>query len=218
MKAGWQTKLLGDACRFIDYRGKTPEKTTSGLRLITAKNVKMGHLQETPMEFVAPESYEKWMTRGIPKFGDVLFTTEAPLANVAQLDTEDKVVFAQRIIVLQPARNDLDSTFLKYLLLSDVAQNQIRDQGTGATVQGIKASLLKLVPIQFPTLPEQHRIVAILDEAFYGIATAKANAEKNLQNARALFESHLSLLQNQQTQNTRMNYSPILKRFLMQRL
>ena len=47
--------------------------------------------------------------------------------------------------------------------------------------------------VQFPSppLPEQQRIVGILDEAFEGIATAKANAEKNLQNARALFESHL---------------------------
>ena len=44
---------------------------------------------------------------------------------------------------------------------------------------------------RFPPLPEQQRIVGILDEAFDGIATAKANAEKNLQNARALFESHL---------------------------
>ena len=46
-------------------------------------------------------------------------------------------------------------------------------------------------PIPVPPLPEQQRIVGILDEAFEGIATAKANAEKNLQNARALFESHL---------------------------
>jgi type I restriction enzyme, S subunit len=191
MKKGWQTKTLGDACRFIDYRGKTPEKTASGLRLITAKNVKMGYLQETPMEFVAPESYESWMTRGIPKMGDVLFTTEAPLANVAQLDTEEKVVFAQRIIVLQPSANNLDRTFLKYLLLSDVAQNRIHEQGTGATVQGIKASLLKTIPIEFPPLPEQQRIVGLLDEAFEGIAKARANTEKNLQNARALFESHL---------------------------
>ncbi len=45
--------------------------------------------------------------------------------------------------------------------------------------------------VPFPPLPEQQRIVGILDEAFDGIATAKANAEKNLQNARALFESHL---------------------------
>jgi type I restriction enzyme S subunit len=191
MKKGWQTKQLGELCRFIDYRGKTPEKTARGLRLITAKNVKMGYLQETPMEFVAPESYDSWMTRGIPKMGDVLFTTEAPLANVAQLDTDEKVVFAQRIIVLQPAANIIDSTFLKYLLLSDVAQDRIVEQGTGATVQGIKASLLRTIPIEFPPLAEQQRIVGLLDGAFAGIATAKANAEKNLQNARALFESHL---------------------------
>jgi type I restriction enzyme, S subunit len=191
MKNGWQSKQLGELCRFIDYRGKTPEKTASGLRLITAKNVKMGYLQETPMEYVAPESYDAWMTRGIPKMGDVLFTTEAPLANVAQLDTNEKVVFAQRIIVLQPAVNSLDRTFLKYLLLSDIAQKRILGRGTGATVQGIKASLLKTIPIEFPPLPEQRRIVRILDEAFAGLETAKANAEKNLENSRALFESHL---------------------------
>jgi type I restriction enzyme S subunit len=191
VKRGWQTKKLGDVCRFIDYRGKTPQKTTSGLRLVTAKNVKMGYLQEMPREYVAPKSYDGWMTRGIPKMGDVLFTTEAPLANVAQLDTEEKVVFAQRIIVLQPSEDNLDRTFLKYLLLSDLAQHRIHEKGTGATVKGIKASLLKSIPIEFPPLPEQQRIVGILDEAFEGITTAKANAEKNLHNARALFESHL---------------------------
>jgi type I restriction enzyme, S subunit len=191
MKKAWQTKTLGDLCRFIDYRGKTPEKTSSGLRLITAKNVKMGYLEEKPMEFIAPEDYNGWMTRGIPRMGDVLFTTEAPLANVAQLDTEEKVVFAQRIIVLQPSDNHLDGTFLKYLLLSDLAQQRIHEKGTGATVKGIKASLLKTIPIEFPPLPEQQRIVGLLDEAFAGIAIAKANAEKNLNNAHALFESHL---------------------------
>ena len=191
MKNGWQTKPLGELCRFIDYRGKTPEKTESGLRLITAKNVKMGFLQTDPLEFVHPNTYESWMTRGIPKIGDVLFTTEAPLANVCQLDTDERVVFAQRIIILQPADSFLDRTFLKYLLLSDDAQQRIHAKGTGATVKGIKASLLKTVSIGFPPLAEQRRIVGILDEAFEGLATAKANAEQNLQNARALFESHL---------------------------
>jgi type I restriction enzyme S subunit len=191
MKAGWRVKALGETCRFIDYRGKTPEKTNSGLRLITAKNVKMGHLQTEPLEYVNSDTYDSWMTRGIPKRGDVLFTTEAPLANVAQLDTDEKVVFAQRIIILQPFGGELDRTFLKYLLLSDAAQDGIRSMGTGATVQGIKASLLKKIEICFPPIPEQQRIVTLLDEAFDGIATAKANAEKNLQNARAIFESHL---------------------------
>jgi len=157
----------------------------------------MGFLQKEPLEYVDPATYGGWMTRGIPRIGDVLFTTEAPLANVAQLDTDERVVFAQRIIVLQPVGKDIDATFLKYFLMSDSAQRKILQKGTGATVQGIKASLLKKIEISFPKLAGQHRIVKILDEAFENIATAKANAEKNLQNARALFESHLQSIFNQ---------------------
>ena len=161
---GWIETVIGDCIRFIDYRGKTPVKTESGIRLITAKNVKMGYLQETPMEFIASTSYKDWMTRGIPQKGNVLFTTEAPLANVAQLDTDEKVAFAQRIIIMQPDAAKLDSTFLKYVLLSQPVQQRIRTQGTGATVQGIKASLLKTIEISFPkTLDEQEQIVAKLD-------------------------------------------------------
>ncbi|MDR0779126.1 MAG: restriction endonuclease subunit S, partial [Pseudomonadales bacterium] len=150
--------------RFIDYRGKTPEKTVSGLRLITAKNVKMGFLQESPQEFVAPESYDRWMTRGIPQQGDVLFTTEAPLANVAQLDTDEKVMFAQRIIIMQTDNSKLDSTFLKYMLMSAPIQRRIHDKGTGATVKGIKASLLKTIQISFPSsVREQQKLVGELN-------------------------------------------------------
>ena len=160
----WVETTIGEHIRFIDYRGKTPEKTESGMRLITAKNVKMGFLQETPMEFVAPDSYDDWMTRGIPRRGDVLFTTEAPLANVAQLDTDERVVFAQRIIIMQPNVSRLDCTFLKYLLLSQPVQQRIHTKGTGATVKGIKASLLKTIEISFPkSLTEQKQIVAKLD-------------------------------------------------------
>jgi type I restriction enzyme S subunit len=162
--ANWSDTVIGKCIRFIDYRGKTPEKTSNGLKLITAKNVRMGYLKNTPEEFVAPESYDSWMTRGIPKCGDVLFTTEAPLANVAQLMTDEKVVFAQRIIVMQADAAKLDSTFLKYMLLSSPIQQRIHEKGTGATVQGIKASLLKLIEISFPdSIAEQRQIVAKLD-------------------------------------------------------
>ena len=161
---GWVDTTIGEHIRFIDYRGKTPAKTKSGLRLITAKNVKMGYLQESPIEFVAPNSYDRWMTRGIPRQGDVLFTTEAPLANVAQLDTDAKVVFAQRIIIMQPDAATLNSTFLRYLLLSQPVQQRIDTKGTGATVKGIKASLLKMIEISFPqSLTEQEKIVSKLD-------------------------------------------------------
>jgi type I restriction enzyme S subunit len=149
--------------RFIDYRGKTPPKKSSGMKLITAKNVKMGYLQEQPREYVNPEIYDKWMVRGIPRKGDVLFTTEAPLANVTQLDTDEKVVFAQRIIILQPDRSRIEPTFLKYLLLADQIRDKILSQATGATVKGIKASKLKKINISFPPLSEQKKIVEYLD-------------------------------------------------------
>lgn len=161
---GWVGSTIGAEIRFIDYRGKTPVKTMSGVRLITAKNVKMGYVQESPMEFIAASNYASWMTRGIPQKGDVLFTTEAPLANVAQLETDEKVAFAQRIIIMQTDASKLNNTFLKYLLLSQPVQQRIRTKATGATVQGIKASLLKTIEISFPrTLDMQEKIIKRLD-------------------------------------------------------
>jgi type I restriction enzyme S subunit len=161
---GWVESELFDHVKFIDYRGKTPKKTQEGLRLITAKNVRMGYLKKTPEEFVARDSYDEWMTRGIPEKGDILFTTEAPLANVAQLDTYEKVVFAQRIITMQPDRSVLDDAFLKYLLMSKPVQERILKKGTGATVTGIKASLLKKIIIEYPfQLSEQRMIVNTLE-------------------------------------------------------
>jgi type I restriction enzyme, S subunit len=158
---GWSRSTVGAEFRFIDYRGKTPQKTKHGLRLITAKNVKMGNVQLAPQEFVSPSTYKTWMTRGIPQEGDILFTTEAPLGNVAQLDTDEKVVFAQRIIILQSER--LDRAFSKFLLMSPPIQRLIHAKGTGATVKGIKASLLKTVDIWFPeSISEQKAMAARL--------------------------------------------------------
>ena len=76
----------------------------------------------------------------------------------------DKVVFAQRIIIMQPDAARLESTFLKYLLLSRPVQERIHAKGTGATVKGIKASLLKTVEVSFPkTKQEQQALAAQLD-------------------------------------------------------
>ena len=86
--------------------------------------------------------------------------------------------------------SDLDHDFLKYLFIAE-GDNLLRFS-SGAVHQTIYFPEAKAFHICHPPLPEQRRIVGILDEAFDGIAVAKANAEKNLQNARALFESHLN--------------------------
>ncbi len=121
--------------RVIDYRGKTPTKTETGIPLITAKNVRMGFIEEEPREYIADYAYDGWMTRGIPVAGDVLFTTEAPLANVAQIETNDKSAFAQRVIILR-CNNRMNNDFLKYSLMSNDIRTRIFRKGSGSTVEG----------------------------------------------------------------------------------
>ena len=147
----------------IDYRGKTPTKTSSGIPLITAKNVKFGYIDREPREFIAFDSYDDWMTRGIPDKGDILFTTEAPLGNVAQIDTEERIAFAQRVIILKTNKS-CNSKFLKYLLMSDQFRKKIFSSGSGSTVEGIKQSAFKKIRVFLPSsIKEQTKIVTMLD-------------------------------------------------------
>ncbi len=192
MREGWKKERLIDVTKFIDYRGRTPNKTDNGIRLITAKNVKMGVLNKKPEEFIAEEDYDDWMTRGIPEQGDVLFTTEAPLAMVALLDTNEKIALAQRIITLCPNRKILLGEYLHYCLQSKDMQDNILSKGTGATVTGIKSKILKEILVPIPPLQEQTQIVKTLDIAFKQIDQAKANLEQNLHNAKELFTSKLN--------------------------
>jgi type I restriction enzyme S subunit len=87
---GWAWVRLGSIANFIDYRGKTPIKTETGVPLITAKNVRQGYIHREPREFIAESAYAGWMTRGFPRMGDILFTTEAPLGNVAIVDIDER--------------------------------------------------------------------------------------------------------------------------------
>ncbi|GAB6191290.1 restriction endonuclease subunit S [Desulfocastanea catecholica] len=161
MRSDWIECRLEECMEaIIDYRGKTPQKTTSGIPLITAKIIKEGAIQ-TVTEFIAEADYNSWMCRGIPKPGDIVLTTEAPLGEVAQLDNR-KVALAQRVITLRGKNGLLDNTFLKYLLISHEVQHQLDGRGTGTTVKGIKQSELRQVTLCFPTFAEQKAIAHIL--------------------------------------------------------
>ena len=91
-------------------------------------------------------------------------------------------------------RPKVDPDYLYYVLSSDLVFKQFDKLAAGSTVRNLNIASVKSVEIPFPLPAEQRRIVGILDEAFAGIAVAKRNAEQNLQNARALFESHLQAI------------------------
>lgn len=144
----------------IDYRGKTPEKTSFGIPLITAKIIKLGRI-ETPTEFIAKENYDSWMRRGIPQAGDVVLTVEAPLGEVAQLGPE-KIALAQRVVTLRGKKGLLDSTYLLYLLQSEEIQEKLKARATGTTVLGIKQSELRKVELNIPPIDFQKQAAALL--------------------------------------------------------
>ncbi len=159
----WIYCRLGNLARFIDYRGKTPKKISSGVSLITAKNVRFGYISREPEEYVSPAEYESWMTRGFPRGGDMLFTTEAPLGNIAIIDIAEKFALAQRVICFR-LHDQTIGAYLKIAIMSNQVQQQLINAATGMTATGIKASKLKEIPVPIPPLEEQHRIVAKVDE------------------------------------------------------
>lgn len=178
----WRYAAVGSILnRIIDYRGKTPEKTVEGIPLITAKNVRMGYIDPEPREFIAESSYAGWMTRGIPSKGDILFTTEAPLGNVAQISSEERVAFAQRAIILQPSEF-IDADFLAYSLMSETMQVAIARLASGSTALGIKQSEFRKVCVAFPISKTEQMEMARRIRVIDGLLAEQLNAQRKLKN------------------------------------
>lgn len=181
--AFWRLVPLQDLFQFIDYRGQTPKKTESGVVLVTAKNVRPGRLHRDPVEYISEKSYKDWMTRGFPKIGDILFTTEAPLGNVALIETTPAFALAQRIIDLQPF-TDFNTKCVMYFMMSPKFQALLERNSTGMTAKGIKAAKLKQLELPIPPAEAQTRIVERV-EKFLRLCD---DFEKQLRDANKLAE------------------------------
>ena len=161
--ANFSTKIINEIIdTLIDYRGKTPKKANNGIKLITAKVIKGGTIMGANFEYISEYTYNSWMSRGLPKRGDILITTEAPLGEVAQLRTSERVALAQRVILLRGDPLTVAQSYFFYALRSPFVQGELKARATGTTVLGIKQSELRLVKIPYHPLPIQRKIAAIL--------------------------------------------------------
>lgn len=157
------TKTIGEVTDIlIDYRGKTPPKTVSGVKLITAKIIKDGFIVDGNYEYISEATCGNWMRRGLPKQWDILVTTEAPLGEVAQLRAKERVALAQRVILLRGNPQIIDQRYYFYALRSSSVQGELKTRSSGTTVLGIKQSELRRVRIPYHPLPTQGKIAAIL--------------------------------------------------------
>ncbi len=169
----WEVRGITKCTTRIDYRGATPEKSPSGVFLVTARNIKGGRIDYSlSSEFIPDNDYEHVMRRGKPETGDVLFTTEAPLGEIATIDRTD-IALAQRIIKFRSSIDELDNYYLAYWMQSSSFQFDLQSRATGSTALGLKASKIVELRCLLPPIDEQKAIVLYINQQLSRIDAVK---------------------------------------------
>lgn len=196
MIRNWQRRTLGELCTFTS--GGTPSKNVprfwnGRVPFVSARDLKSDRIEDALLH-ISREAVESSATKVAPVGSLLMLVRGMGLANGIQVgEVTSPVAFNQDIRALVAPRDSVLPRFL-LLALRNCFMNGEGERVLSTAAHGtlkIDAEALRQVELSFPPLSEQRRIVALLDEAFAGLATAKANAEVNLQNARFLFESHL---------------------------
>ncbi len=163
---GWdEISLLDSIERIIDFRGRTPKKlgldwSPSGYRALSALNVKQGYIDfSIDPHFGDQELYDKWMNGSELHQGQVLFTTEAPMGNVAQVPNTDKYILSQRTIAFVVKFEIIVEDFLAVLLRSYNVFRELSALSSGGTAKGVSQKVLANLNVSIPTdLVEQTAI------------------------------------------------------------
>jgi len=189
MKKGWEIKTLGKVFDVRDGTHDSPKYIDDGYPLITSKNLKNGLITYNKIKFISESDYININKRSKVDIGDVLFAMIGTIGNPVEIIETPN--YAIKNVALFKVDENQSSRFLKYYLDSSFVIDKMNKDAKGTTQKFVGLGYLRSFTIPLPPLPEQQRIVAILDKAFTAIATAKENAQQNLLNAKELFESYL---------------------------
>jgi len=191
MKNGWRTKRIGEVVQKTETSNprQSPDAVFDYIDVSSISNITFSIAATQRLKGKDAPS----RARKLVKTNDILFATIRPTLQRIAIVPEhlDNQVCSTGYFILRPQPN-LDHRFVFYFLFTDKFMGQMASLQKGASYPAVTDRDVKAQTIPVPPLPEQRRIVRILDKAFEAIATAKANTEKNLKNARALFESRLN--------------------------
>jgi type I restriction enzyme S subunit len=195
MTGGWQRVRLGDltvADSPITY-GVVKPGGPGNILFVRGGDLSNGRVLEHQLRTITrkvSEQYERTLLRG----GELLICLVGQFGQVAVAPAALAGANIARQVGLIRLRKEISNEYISYYLQSPDGRANLGTFTGGSVQQVINLGDLRMVDVPIPPLPEQQRIVGMLDKAFEGIATAKANAEKNLQNAHALFQSHLQFV------------------------
>lgn len=168
----WEERNFFDNINSIfDFRGRTPKKlgldwSKSGYLALSALNVKNGYIDLNVDAYYGDEElYKKWMGDKILKQGQVLFTTEAPMGNVAQVPDNKGYILSQRTIAFEVDDAKITNDFLSILLRSPTVINQLYSMSSGGTAKGVSQKSLSKLKILVPkSLEEQAQIASFFKQ------------------------------------------------------
>jgi len=196
MREEWDCKPLSDLCEvftdgdWVESKDQSPE----GIRLIQTGNIGEGFFRNRSEKarYISLATFDRLRCTEIIEGDCLVSRLPDPVGRACVLPaTGERMITAVDCTIIRFKRGTLIPKYFVYYSQSPEYLRAVSSECTGTTRNRISRNNLGLTPIPVPPLPEQKRIVALLDEAFAGLATAKANAERNLQNARMIFESHL---------------------------
>ena len=179
----WEEKNFLDCIsKIVDFRGRTPLKLgtnwneeKSEYLALSALNVKKGYIDDTvDAHYGNEELYNIWMKGNELYKGQVLFTTEAPMGNVAQVPDDKPYILSQRTIAFVPDYTLLQDDFLAVLLSSADVQKKLDVLATGGTAKGVSQKSLKSLDVKVPCLAEQQKIADCLSSLDEVIEKQKA--------------------------------------------
>ena len=160
-----ERKFFESIASTIDFRGRTPKKlgmdwSESGYLALSALNVKNGYIDPLADAHYGDENlYKKWMSGKELKKGQVLFTTEAPMGNVAQVPDNNGYILSQRTVAFETKEDMMTNDFLAVLLKSPLVFNNLSALSSGGTAKGVSQKSLKGLSITVPfDIDEQQKI------------------------------------------------------------
>ena len=195
MKKGWETKRLGDFAAAVSTGpfGSILHKSDyvdDGVPLVNPINIVGDSIVPDPSKLISEVTIKR-LSNYVLEEGDIVLGRRGEIGRCAVIGPNERGwVCGTGSFFIRPLPS-LDAHFLAHLIRSPEYRERLEKLSTGATMKNLSNTVLGDLVVSVPPLAEQERIVGVLDEAFADLATAQANAEKNLQNARALFESYL---------------------------
>ncbi|WP_258296054.1 restriction endonuclease subunit S [Paenibacillus peoriae] len=192
----WEKRHFFDNIKkTIDFRGRTPKKlglnwSETGYLALSALNVKNGYIDpNADAHYGNQELYDKWMTGSELKKGQVLFTTEAPMGNVAQVPDDKGYILSQRTIAFDVDPGRITDDFLAVLLRSPKTFAELSALSSGGTAKGVSQKSISQLKVTVPTnLEEQTKIGAFFKNLDHLITLHQCKLEKT----KALKSAYLS--------------------------